>query len=136
MPFVYRMTFRKVPARVLKMIGMSGKTRDVKYVGSRFRKKGCHPNQMNETHKDYYRSSSKFVHKLIDMGYKPEIEILKVFRMRKNALPYETRVLENVDAKNNPDYINRSNGSHLTIAAVSEGGKRHAELYGSSIFCW
>jgi len=72
------------------------------YIGSRA-KKGCHPN-------DGYLCSSKFVKRLIEENPSDWRRDVVLMVSQEDAVPYETGLLQGLDAKNDPMSYNLHNG--------------------------
>lgn len=77
------------------------------YYGARY-KKGCHPAELWTT----YFTSSLIVAELIEQYGKDSFiaTVRKVFETPEEAVEYETRFLNKIDARNSDKWLNRHNG--------------------------
>lgn len=86
------------------------------YIGSKYSEKTC--DSAIFMTEDGYQTSSKYIAKRIKNDRLDSFEILFIrhFATKEEVINYEFKFLHTVDAKNNPRYINESNGG------ISYGG--------------
>lgn len=86
-----------------------------RYYGVRYAK-GCHPDQLWST---YFTSSTK-IKSLIEKHGKDSFtfRVRKTFNNKQDAQSWESKVLIKLNAANNPNWLNRSNGSSTFYADI------------------
>ena len=82
------------------------------YYGSRYCKSADPIELFNPNHKTPYLTSSKIVKDFIlENGMPDVIQIRKTFKSPKDSRRWEAQVLKRINAKANPKFLNRHNGS-------------------------
>lgn len=85
------------------------------YYGAKYAK-GCCPLDLWKT----YFTSSKYVEKFREKFGEPDIiKIHRTFNHKKDCLFFEQKYLTKIDAKNNPTFLNKSNGNHKFTSKTS-----------------
>ena len=92
-----------------------------RYYGVRYAK-GCHPDQLWSI---YFTSSTK-IKSLIEKHGKDSFtfQIRKIFNNKQDAQSWESKVLIKLNAANNPNWLNKKNGSsnfHVTPESTQKG---------------
>lgn len=100
-----------------------------RYAGSRYAKSADISEFFNEHHKRPYYTSSKIVKSIIKHEGLSSFKILKLKEIYNSRI-YEAKFLSKIDAKNNPHWLNQSNGSNNFRF---KGGKRLSDEHKNNI---
>ena len=97
-----------------------------RYYGVRYAK-NCHPEQFWES----YFTSSKTINDLISEFGKDifTFQIRKLFLDKESAISWESKFLSRIDARNNPNWLNRNNGDEKFINLGGYTGYKQSDSH-------